>query len=333
MRRREFIAFIGVAIAASPSALAQRGSKQLRIALVHSGIPAADLTESAGPFWVRRFLQELRRLGYVEGENVVVQRYSAEGHQDRFASLAREVVTSEPDLIVMNYSVLARAFQAATSTIPLVGIVADPVRNGLVASLAHPGGNFTGVSVDAGAGLQGKRLQLLKELAPSIQRVAYHGTPVEWNGPAGQELRAAGSHLGLTVFGVLSEQIGPQELRRLFHEAIRERADAAVVSAGGFFLAHRQLIVELAAANRLPAMYAFREIIEVGGLAAYGPDLGEAAERLASQLDQVLKGAKPGDVPVHQASKFALVINITTARALGLTIPPTLLARADEVIE
>ena len=272
-------------------------------------------------------------MGYVEGENIVVQRYSAEGHQDRFASLAREVVTIEPDLIVMNYSVLARAFQAATSTIPLIGIVADPVRNGLVASLAHPGGNFTGVSVDAGAGLQGKRLQLLKELAPSIQRVAYHGTPVEWNGPAGQELRAAGSHLGLTVFGVLSEQIGPQELRRLFHDAIRERADAAVVSAGGFFLAHRQLIVELAAANRLPAMYAFREIIEVGGLAAYGPDLGEAAERLASQVDQVLKGAKPGDVPVHQASKFALVINITTARALGLDIPPTLLARADEVIE
>ncbi len=333
MRRREVIASIA-AIAASPSALAQRGSKQLRIALVHSGIPAADLTESAGPFWVRRFLEELRRLGYVEGENVVVQRYSAEGHQERFAALAREVVTSEPDLIVMNYSVLARAFQAATSTIPLVGIVADPVRTGLVSSLARPGGSFTGVSVDAGAGLLGKRLQLLKELLPSIQRVAYFGAPVgEWNGPNGQELRAAGGHLGLTVFGVLSDEIDPQEVRRLFHEAIRERADAAVVSAGGYFLAHRQLIVELAAANRLPAMYAFRDFIEAGGLAAYGPDLGEAAEHLASQVDQVLKGAKPGDVPVQQASKFALVLNITTARALGLTIPPTLLARADEVIE
>src|SRR5829696_3840852 len=128
MRRREVIASIGLVIAASPCALAQRGSKQLRIALVHSGIPAADLTESARPFWVRRFLQELRRLGYVEGENVVVQRYSAEGHQDRFASLAREVVTSEPDLIVMNYSVLARAFQAATSTIPLAGSGPGPNR-------------------------------------------------------------------------------------------------------------------------------------------------------------------------------------------------------------
>ena len=166
MRRREFVASIGVAIAASPSALAQRGSKQLRIAFVHSGIPAADLTESAGPFWVRRFLQELRRLGYVEGETVVVQRYSAEGHQERFAALAREVVTSEPDLIVMNYSVLARAFQAATSTIPLIGLVADPVRTGLVASLARPGGSFTGVSIDAGAEIIGKRLQLLKELLP-----------------------------------------------------------------------------------------------------------------------------------------------------------------------
>jgi putative tryptophan/tyrosine transport system substrate-binding protein len=122
-------------------------------------------------------------------------------------------------------------------------------------------------------------------------------------------------------------------VRRQFQEAIGERADAAVVSAGGFFLAHRQLIVELAAANRLPAMYPFRDFIEAGGLAAYGPDLGEAAERLASQVDQIVKGAKPGDVPVHQASKFALVLNITTARAHGLTIPPTLLARADEVIE
>src|SRR5215218_9954274 len=137
MRRREFVASIGAAIAGSLSALAQRGSKQHRIALVHSGIPAADLTESAGPFWVRRFLQELRRLGYVEGGNVVVQRYSAEGHQERFAALAREVVTSEPDLIIMNYNALARAFQDVTSTVPLVGLVADPVRTGLVPSLAR----------------------------------------------------------------------------------------------------------------------------------------------------------------------------------------------------
>ena len=131
----------------------------------------------------------------------------------------------------------------------------------------------------------------------------------------------------------MSKEVVPQEVRRRFQEAIGERADAAVVSAGGFFLAHRQLIVELATANRLPAMYPFRDFIEAGGLVAYGPDLGEAAERLASQVDQIIKGAKPGDLPVHQASKFALVLNITTARALGLTIPPTLLARADEVIE
>jgi putative tryptophan/tyrosine transport system substrate-binding protein len=333
MKRREVLAAIGGISALSPTALAQSASKPPRIAFVHSGIPAADLTESAGPFWVRRFLQELRRSGYIEGENLIVQRYSAEGHQERFTALAREVVTSEPDLIVMNYNVLAHAFQAAKSTIPLVGIVADPVRTGLVRSLARPGGSFTGVSVDAGAGLHGKRLQLLKELLPSIQRVAYLGAPVEWNGPNGQELRAAGGHLGFTVFGVSSDQIDAQELRRLFDEAVRERADAAIVSAGGYFLAHRQLMVELAAANRLPAMYPFRDYIEAGGLAAYGPDLGEAAERLASQVDQVLKGAKPGDVPIHQASKFALVLNIATARALGLTIPPTLLARADEVIK
>ena len=332
MRRRDVIASIAAAILASPSALAQRGSK-LRIALVHSGIPAAELTESAGPFWVRRFLKELRRLGYVEGENAVVQPYSGEGHQERFAALAREVVTSEPDLIVMNTNVLARAFQAATSTIPLVGIVTDPLRAGVVPSLARPGGNFTGVSVDAGAGLLGKRLQVLNELLPSVDRVAYFGAPAEWNGPNAEELRAAAGRLGITVFAVLSERIDPQELRRLFDQAVRERADAAVMSAGGFFLRHRDLIAELAAANRLPTMFPARDFIEAGGLAAYGPDLGEAAEHLASQVNQILKGAKPGDVPVQQASKFALVVNITTARALGFTIPPALLARADEVID
>src|SRR5215208_5406632 len=166
MRRREFVASIGVAIAASPSALAQRGSKQLRIAFVHSGIPAADLTESAGPFWVRRFLQELRRSGYIEGENLIVQRYSAGGHQERFAALAREVVTSKPDLIVMNYNALARAFQDATSTVPLVGIVADPIRTGLVASLARPGGSFTGVSVDADTGPTRKAPSAPQGVAP-----------------------------------------------------------------------------------------------------------------------------------------------------------------------
>ena len=333
MRRREVLAAIGSISALSPTALAQSASKPPRIAFVHSGIPAAELTESAGPFWVRRFLQELRRSGYIEGENLIVQRYSAEGHQERFTALAREVVTSKPDLIVMNYNALARAFQDATSTVPLVGIVADPMRTGLVASLARPGGNFTGVSVDAGVEIVGKRLQLLRELLPSSQRVAYLGAPVDWNSPGGHEMRTAGSQLGLTVFGVLSEEVGPPELRRMFDEATRERADAAVASAGGDFLAHRRLIVDLAAANRLPVMYAFRDFIEAGGLAAYGPDLGEAADRLASHVDQILKGARPGDVPVHQASKFALLINGATAKALNLTIPPTLLARADEVIE
>ena len=239
MRRRDIIASVAAAIVAS-SALAQRG--KLRIALVHSGVPAAELTESAGPHWVRRFLKELRRLGYVEGDNILVQRYSGEGHQERFAALAREVVTSEPNLIVMNTNVLARAFQAATPTIPLVGVVTDPLRAGVVPSLARPGGTFTGVSVDAGAGLLGKRLQVLKELLPSVDRVAYFGPPVEWNGPTGEELRAAGGRLGITVFGLLSDHIDPEELRRLFDAAVRARADAAVMSAGGFLLQHRHAI-------------------------------------------------------------------------------------------
>jgi putative ABC transport system substrate-binding protein len=176
-------------------------------------------------------------------------------------------------------------------------------------------------------------LQFLKELLPIVERVAYFGTPAEWNGLNGEELRTAARGLRVTVFGVVSDQIDPQEVRRMFDEAARERADAAVMSAGGFLLTHRQLIAELAAANRLPAMYAFRDFVEAGGLAAYGPDLGEAAEHLASQVDQILKGAKPGVVPVQQASKFALVVNSRTARALGLSIPPSLLLSADEVIE
>lgn len=333
MRRREVIASLGATVAVPGSVLGQRRAKPFRIALVHSAIPAAELTESAGPFWVRRLLQRLRGLGYVEGDTVLVQRFSAEGRQERFAGLARDIVAGEPDVIVMNYSVLARAFQAATTTIPLVGIVADPVRTGLIPSLAHPGGNFTGVSVDAGAGLFGKRLHLLRELLPAIRRVAYLGTPVEWDGPNAQELRAAGDQLGLAVFGALSEQFGPQELRGLFGDAVREGADAVVMSQGGFVLAHRKLIVGLAADSRLPAMYAFREFVEAGGLAAYGTDLGDAAEHLASQVDQVLKGAKAGDVPVREATRFALVVNGRTARDLGIAFPATFLARADEVIE
>jgi putative tryptophan/tyrosine transport system substrate-binding protein len=248
-------------------------------------------------------------------------------------ALAHDVVARQPDVIVVNFNPLVAVFKRATSTIPITGIVADPIRSGLVANLARPGGNLTGVSVDAGLEIYGKRLQLLKELIPSTARVAYLGTEVEWDGVGGQELREASRHLLIALTSMQPKPVSPGELRRVFDEVSRTGVDALLVSPSGDFLAHRRLIVELADSSRLPTMYAFRDFVEVGGLVAYGSDAVEMAVRLADQVHHVLTGASPGEIPFHQVTGFELVINRRTANALGLEIPPALLARADEVIE
>ena len=297
MQRREFITLLSGAAAAWPLAgWAQQAPRQHRIAFVHSGIPAGQLTETAGPFWVRRFYQTLRGLGYAEGGNIVVERYSAEGRSQHFASLAAAVVASDPQVIVVNLNDLIEAFAAATTTIPIVAIMGDPIATGLVANLAHPGGNLTGVSIDAGYEIVAKRLQILKEAMPL-------------------------------------PEVNDAQLRRAFTEMTSQQFDVAMVDASGSFLARRTSIVELAGKFHLPMIYPFRDYVDSGGLMSYGPDLGELAQRLAVNVQQILNGAKPGDIPIYRPNKFQLLVNLKAAKALSLEMPPTLLARADEVIE
>jgi putative ABC transport system substrate-binding protein len=334
MKRREFIAGIGGAATSfiwPHAARAQQPQKQ-RVAFVHSGIPADQLTETAGPFWVRRFYETLRGLGYSEGGNLVVERYSAEGRSERFAALAAAVVSSKPDIIVLNHNDLVKAFAAATATIPIVGITTDPIATKLVTNLAHPGGNLTGVSINAGIEIYGKRLQILKEAIPLAIKVASLQSGPGDNSAA-LTFREAAQHLGITLIVNLIPYVGEAQVRRTFADLTQQQFDAAIVDESGSFLALRALIVELAGKHRLPVIYPYRDYVELGGLMAYAPDLGELAQRLANDVHQILNGAKPGDIPFFQPTRFQLIINLKAAKALGLNLPPTLVARADEVIE
>ena len=223
MRRREFIGLIGGAAAWPVAARAQQPRKQRRIAFVHSGIAADKLTETAGPFWVRRFYETLRGLGDVEGSNLVVARYSAEGRADRFAALAADVVSRNPDVIVSNLNDLVKTFAVATDTIPIVGIVGDPIVGGPVTNLAHPGGNLTGVSINAGIEIYGKRLQILREAMPSVAKVAFlmSGT---WDSGSGSSYREAGQHLGIALTEKLLLEVDDARLRNTFAELAGQRS-------------------------------------------------------------------------------------------------------------
>jgi len=333
MHRREFITLVGGATAWPLVARAQQQRKQHRLAFVHSGIPADKLTATAGPFWVRRFYETLERLGHSEGGNLVVERYSAEGHSDRFAALTAEVVSRKPDVIVSNLNELLRAFLAATSTIPIVGITSDPIAAGLVASLARPGNNLTGVSVEAGPELIAKRLQTMKEAMPSVAKVAYLLSNSRRHGVTGESYHEAARRLGIVLTESFVSPVDEPQLRRTFAELAEQRTDAILVDGSGSFLAFRALFVELAAKSRIPVVYPYRDYVEQGGLMAYAPDIRELAERMASDVHQIFNGAKPSEIPFYLPTKFQLIINLKSAKTIGIDISATLLARADEVIE
>jgi putative ABC transport system substrate-binding protein len=307
-------------------------AKPQRLAFVHSGFSTNQLTEAAGPFWVRRFFQTLRRLDHVEGTNLVVERYSAVGHFDRFAALAAEVVSRKPDVIVAN-SVLPNVFKAATSTIPIVGITAIQNWEGLVASIARPGGNLTGVSIDAGMEVYGKLVQILKETMPTAATLGFVTSRTSGSEALSATLSAAGQRLGIMLSDEYLAPVDEEKLRAAFANMDGRKLSAAIVSPEGSFLANRSLIVELAAKYRLPTLYPYRDYVEDGGLISYGPDTGELAQRLAYDVHQILTGTKPGDIPIYQPTKFELVINLRTAKTLRRTLPASILSQADEVIE
>jgi putative ABC transport system substrate-binding protein len=331
MRRREFTAGLLLAAATRPSR-AQRATLP-RIAIFHPAIPVALLTETGGGSAWRAFFGELRRLGYVEGQNLIVERYSAEGHHERYADLAREIVSRNPDLIVTGTNPVVIAFRAATSAIPVVAFMLDPLKAGLVASLARPGGNLTGITLDAGIEIWGKRLELLREAVPSTAKAAFLGMRDGWEGSFGQALRDVGSQLGISLISMLPNTGTTSEIERVFATMAQQRPDAVLVSGEGDLYAHRQLIVELAEKNRLPTMCPYRDYVEAGGLMAYTVDLAELLRRMANDVHQILKGAKPSDIPIYQPTKFELLINLKTAKTLGLILPAALLSRADEMVE
>jgi putative ABC transport system substrate-binding protein len=290
------------------------------------------LTESSGPFWVRRFHEALRGLGDVEGNNLVIERFSAEGHSERFAPLAAEVVGRKPDAIVVNLNDLVKAFMAATTTIPIVAVVGDPVAGGLVTNLARPGGHLTGVSINAGIEIYAKRLQILKEARPSATRVCQLLSG-NWYGPDYDALREAEAHLRVTITPMEMSIVNEVELTRMFADLAERKFDGVIVDEGGSFLAARAVIAELAAKHRIPVIYPYRDYVEEGGLMALAPDLGELAVRMASDVHQILGGTNAGDIPFYQPSKFLLIFNLKAAKSAGLELPANLVARADEVIE
>jgi putative ABC transport system substrate-binding protein len=334
MRRREFIGLLGSLPAVWPlAARAQQPATQRRIAIFHPAIPTKLLTETGGGSAWRAFFGELRRLGYVEGENLIIERYSAEGHHERYAEIAREIVTRNPDVIVTGTNPVVTAFKAATNTIPVVAFMIDPLQAKLVTSLGQPGGNLTGITLDAGIENWAKRLQILKEAIPSATKVAFLGMREGWEGASGQYVRDAGAQLGISLAFILPQQGNTAEIERVFGSIEQQRPDAVLVSGEGDLYAHRQLIAALAEKKRLPMMCPYRDYVEAGALIGYAVDLAELLKRMADDVHQILKGAKPGDIPIYQPTKFELLINMKTAKTLDLTLPASLLARADQVLE
>jgi putative ABC transport system substrate-binding protein len=325
MRRRDVITGL-IAAATMGRAKAQQTGKVYRIAYVS---PTELITEVEEPFY-----KELRRLGYVEGQNLVVERFYGGGRAEHYPELARNVVRSNPDAIFAQTSRMALDIKVVTATIPIVCVSSDPVALGIAESLARPGGNITGVSADAGLEIWDKRLQLLREAVPRISRVGILASRAWSESATGAAVREAVRRAGMPlVSSPLEAPLQETEYRRVFAAMTQERADALIVGDQPENLTNQAVIVELAQEARLPAMYTYREHVESGGLIAYAFDVPEITRHAAQQIDQVLKGAKPGNIPFYQATKFELVINLKTAKALGLTIPPSLLARADEVIE
>jgi putative ABC transport system substrate-binding protein len=312
-------------LAAPLAAEAQPPRKVPRIGFLWMGSPSEDALDA--------FRQGLREADYIEGHNIAIEHRSAADAVQRLPELAAELVRSGVDIVVTQGTPAAHAAKRATSKIPIVmAISSDPAGRGLVASLARPGGNITGLTLMP---LGGKRLEMLREAVPNAARFAVivDSTNAEPGGaPLGlKETEVAARSLGLPLH--VSEVRGSTDLEKAFKDAARARADALIVPASPILRFHRKSLVDLAAKYRLPTMYQMTEFAEAGGLMAYGPRDADLFRRAAFYVDRILKGAKPADLPVEQPTKFEFVINMKTAKALGLTIPPSLLLRADRVID
>jgi ABC-type uncharacterized transport system substrate-binding protein len=319
---------LALALLAAPlAAKAQRSGQVPRIGYIGNGNPTTPASRQ-----LEAFRQGLRELGYIEGQTVTIEYRWAEGNADRLPALAAELVRLKVDIIALSGTPAIRAAQQATSSIPIVigVILVDPVNAGFVASLARPGGNITGLASQY-EDIVTKQVQLLAETVPKLSRlVLLHHASMTQGVTARAAVRAA-DQLGLKTRVLEVSEVA--EFEGAFRAARDDRAEALLVLPSPFFNAHRRVLIKLAASYRLPAFYEFNEYVQDGGLISYGPSLPDMWRRAASYVDRILKGAKPGDLPIERPTAFELVINLKTAKALGLTIPPAVLARADEIIQ
>jgi putative ABC transport system substrate-binding protein len=326
MKRRQFMGFLGGAVAAWPTAVrALEPNRIYRVGQLAGG--------AAGGTYLAAFKDGMRDHGYIEGQNLIIEHRYADGKLERLPLLVRELLAWNPDVLLVSTTPANLAAKAATSTVPIVMVaVADPLGVGLISSLARPGGNVTGVT-NIGPELAGKRIEILKEIIPTCSKVAVFINPDDQN--AEQQMgsaKIAAERLAIRLDPILPMR-SEADLRVAFEAAVRARAEAVIRMIDPLTIALRKPTVALGDEYRLPVIYPFRENVLAGGLISYGTNLSDQFRQAATLVHKIFKGAKPADLPVEQPTKFELVINLKTAKALGLTIPPTLLARADEVIE
>jgi putative ABC transport system substrate-binding protein len=324
MKRREFITLLGGATAWPLVARAQGGIP--RVGFMGNSTAALEVN------LVDSFREGLRELGYEEGRNIAIEYRWADGRYERFAALVAELIAAKVDVIVTAGTPAALAVKKATSTVPLVMVaVGDPVGTGLVPSLARPDGNLTGLSSVA-PDLEGKRLELLREIVPSVSRIAVFINSVNpFHATSMRQAQSAGKTLGVKVqqYDIRKSE----DLDGAFAAIRKERPDALLILADRVFLHNRERIVDFTEEQRLPNVSAYKEVVEAGGLMSYGPSYEDMHKRAAIYVNKILKGAKPGNLPIEQPTKFTLVVNLKAAKALGISMPPAVLSRADDVIE
>jgi putative ABC transport system substrate-binding protein len=334
MRRRAFLSVVCCAVTWPLAAAAQQGTNKKNLAIFSPSEPSADLHEhSENKYW-RVLFAELRRLGQIEGQNLKVERYGREQNTSGPEALATEIVRSNPDVIYV-VGPGALIFKKLISRIPIVVLTSDPVKQGIAESLAHPGGNFTGASIDAGLSVHGKRIALLREIIPTMSKLGCLALRLSWNGPtSGPAIRAAAEAAGLPLAVSLVEFGASEADYRAAIESIsRDGANAVMVVDSPETFQNGTLIAKLLGDAKLPAIFTHPEAVEAGGLMAYSFDLIELYKRVGNNIDAILRGAKPGDIPIYQVTKFELSINLKTAKRLGLSVPPAFVASADSVIE
>jgi putative tryptophan/tyrosine transport system substrate-binding protein len=333
VKRREFITLLGGAAAWPLAARGQQPVRMSRIAIVHPVVPPEVMRENSESPFYRSFFSELRRLGYIEGKDIVIERRSGEGRTDRYSEIARELVGLKPDVMVVTSARILEYFRQATTTIPIIAMTGDPILFNIVSNVSRPEGNVTGFSADASLEVHGKYLEFLKQLKPTLSKVGLLSARLSWE-PYGRPLRAIAERLGLEIVGPpLEHPFGETEFRRVIAAMVDGGADGLLVTAAAENFPRRGLIVALAEKHQLPAIYPFAEYVKLGGLMGYALDAPEIGVRAAGYVDRLLHGAKPSDLPYYMPTKIRLLINVATAKGLGLNIPDELLTLADEVIE